>query len=113
MTNDKLVANTEKNNTQDFSWGFWFTLPIYPFGKRRTIRQEVIKDSIWTFDQLQGFLSVLVPIRMTVIKLNAEGLLIYAPVAPTIECIRLLHEIVAIHGDIKYIYFMPGKKLQM
>ena len=103
VANDKLVANTEKNNTRDFSWDFWFTLPIYPFGKRRTIRQEVIKDSIWTFDQLQGIFYVVVPIRMTVIKLSAGGLLIYAPVAPTRECIRLLHELVSLYGDVKYI----------
>ena len=92
MANDELVTDSEKNNLQDFSWNFWFTLPIYPFGKRRTIRQEVVKGSLWTFDQLQGIFYVVVPIRMTVVKLNAGGLLVYAPNAPTRECIRLLQE---------------------
>ncbi|MEM9927471.1 MAG: DUF4336 domain-containing protein [Cyanobacteria bacterium P01_D01_bin.50] len=93
----------QPNNSQDYSWRFWFTLPIYPFGKRRTIRKEVVKDTIWTFDQLQGIFYVVVPIRMTVVKLNEGGLLVYAPVAPTPECVRLVEELVAEHGEVKYI----------
>ncbi|MEA5572482.1 DUF4336 domain-containing protein [Calothrix sp. UHCC 0171] len=93
----------EVKNSQDFSWQFWFTLPIYPFGKRQTIRREVIKNTIWTFEQIQGIFYVIVPIRMTVVKLNEGGLLVYAPVAPTPECIRLVNELVAEHGEVKYI----------
>jgi hypothetical protein len=88
---------------QDFSWSFWPAVPIYPYGKRRTLRNEVVKDSIWTFDQLQGIFYVVVPIRMTVIKLEEGGLLIYAPVAPTSECIRLVKELVIKYGEVKYI----------
>jgi hypothetical protein len=87
----------------DFEWPFWPTVPLYPYGVRQTIRQELVKDTVWTFDQLQGIVYVVVPIRMTVVKLEAGGLLIYAPVAPTPECIRLLKELVAVHGDVKYI----------
>jgi hypothetical protein len=90
-------------NPRDWSWSYWFTLPLYPYGKRRTLRQEVIKDTIWTFDQMQGIFYVVVPIRMTVVKLEKGGLLVYAPVAPTPECIRLVKELVAEHGDVKYI----------
>jgi hypothetical protein len=89
--------------SKDWSWPFWPVLPIYPFGRRRTLRKEVVKDTIWTFDQLQGIFYVVVPIRMTVVKLEAGGLLIYAPIAPTPECIRLVKELVAEHGDVKYI----------
>lgn len=88
---------------QDWSWPFWPALPLYPYGRRRTLRQEVVKDTVWTFDQLQGIIYVTVPIRMSVVKLEDGGLLIYAPVAPTPECIRLLKELVAEHGDVKYI----------
>lgn len=88
---------------QDFSWGWWPLVPLYPFGKRRTIRQEVVEDSVWTFDQLQGIFYVVVPIRMTVVKLESGGLLVYAPVAPTRECVRLVEELVAAHGDVKHI----------
>jgi hypothetical protein len=93
----------EQIQVQDFSWQFWPIVPIYPYGQRRTIRKEVIKDTIWTFDQLQGIFYVVVPIRMTVIKLEKGGLLVYAPVAPTGECTRLLNELVTKYGDIKYI----------
>ncbi len=93
----------EQIHPQDFGWLFWPVVPIYPYGQRRTIRKEVIKDTIWTFDQLQGIFYVVVPIRMTVVKLKKGGLLVYAPVAPTGECVRLLNELVAEHGDIKYI----------
>ncbi len=93
----------QPKNSQDHSWRFWATVPIYPYSKRRTICKEVLKDTIWTFDQLQGIFYVVVPIRMTIIKLKSGGLLVYAPVAPTPECIRLVRELVARHGDVKYI----------
>ncbi|MDP8963947.1 MAG: DUF4336 domain-containing protein [Cyanobacteriota bacterium] len=88
---------------RDISWLFWPAVPLYPYGRRQTLRTEVVKDTVWTFDQLQGILYVVVPIRMSVIKLESGGLLIYAPVAPTRECIRLVQELVAEHGDVKYI----------
>ncbi|WP_052055607.1 DUF4336 domain-containing protein [Myxosarcina sp. GI1] len=88
---------------RNYSWKLWPIVPIYPYGKRRTIRHEVIKDTIWTFDQIQGIFYVVVPIRMTVVKLANGGLLVYAPVAPTPECIRLVRELVEEHGDVKYI----------
>ena len=100
-------ANTESNrrsqNSQDYHWRFWTNVPIYPYSKRRTIRQEVLKDTIWTFDQLQGIFYVVVPIRMTIIRLEAGGLLVYAPVAPTGECIRLVRELEERYGEVKYI----------
>ena len=98
-----MKTQGQKNNSGEYSWRFWFTLPIYPFGKRRTIRKEVVRNTVWTFDQLQGIFYVVVPIRMTVVKLEEGGLLVYAPVAPTPECIKLVEELVAEHGDIKYI----------
>lgn len=98
-----MEAQQQLANLRDFSWSFWYTLPIYPFGKRQTIRKEVVKDTVWTFDQIQGIFYVVVPVRMTVVKLREGGLLVYAPVAPTPECIRLITELVEKHGDIKYI----------
>lgn len=90
-------------HSQDWSWPFWPTVPLYPYGQRRTLRQEVVPDTIWTFDQLQGILYVVVPIRMTVVRLETGGLLVYAPIAPTPECIRLINELVAQYGDVLYI----------
>jgi len=97
---------------RDLSWHFWLAVPLYPYGKRRTLRTEVIKDTIWTFDQLQGILYTVVPIRMTVVKLEAGGLLVYAPVAPTTECIRLVKELEAKHGDVKYIILPTASGLE-
>lgn len=91
------------DRSEDWSWPFWPAVPLYPYGRRRTLRTEVVKDTIWTFDQIQGILYVVVPIRMTVVKLETGGLLVYAPIAPTPECIRLIKELVAEHGDIEYI----------
>jgi hypothetical protein len=88
---------------RNLAWRFWFTVPLYPYGKRQTLRREVLKDTIWTFDQIQGILYVTVPIRMTVVKLETGGLLVYAPVAPTPECIELVKELMAEHGAVKYI----------
>ena len=88
---------------KDISWSFWPIVPIYPYGQRKTIRREIVKDAVWTFEQIQGIFYVIVPIRMTVIKLAEGGLLVYAPVAPTKECLRLVKELVKQHGEIKYI----------
>ncbi|NES96280.1 MAG: DUF4336 domain-containing protein, partial [Desertifilum sp. SIO1I2] len=88
---------------QDWAWPLWPVVPLYPYGRRRTLRQEVLKDKIWTFEQSQGILYVVVPIRMSAIALESGGLLIYAPVAPTPECIRLVRELEAQHGEVQAI----------
>jgi hypothetical protein len=87
----------------DWAWPLWPLLPIYPFSQRQTLRQEVVPGQIWTFDQLQGILYVVTPIRMTVIKLRSGGLLVYAPVAPTPECVALMEELIAEHGAVQHI----------
>ncbi len=90
-------------NPSDWRWPFWPLVPLYPYGNRRTLRTEIVKDTIWTFDQVQGIFYVVVPIRMTVVRLAGGGLLVYAPIAPTRECVRLLQELEAQHGQVKYI----------
>ncbi len=96
----------------DFSWPFWPLVPLYPYGQRRTLRREILKDRIWTFDQVQGILYVIVPIRMIVVRLDQGGLLIYAPVAPTPECLRLLQELIKDHGEVKYIIHPTASGLE-
>lgn len=88
---------------QDRAWPFWPLVPLYPYGQRATLRREILADQVWTFEQVQGILYVVVPIRMTVIRLAAGGLLVYAPIAPTRECIALMRELEAAHGPVKYI----------
>lgn len=90
-------------DSQKYRWRFWATVPIYPYSKRYTIRREVLKNTIWTFDQLQGIFYVVVPIRMTVVKLKFGGLLVYAPVSPTQQCVNLVRELEELHGEVTYI----------
>jgi hypothetical protein len=90
-------------SAQDWSVPFWPLLPLYPYGQRRTLRRELVKDTLWVFEQIQGILYVVVPVRMTVVRLAAGGLLVYAPVAPTKECVGMLRELEAVHGAVKYI----------
>ncbi len=106
---NKLIwyeMGTEMGQNQvnsQWAWKFWWTLPIYPFGQRRTLKTEVIPGQLWTLEQLQGLFYVVTPIRMTVVRLAAGGLLVYAPIAPTPECIEMMNELVNAYGDVKYI----------
>lgn len=88
------------------NWPLWYVLPIAPYQKRKTLMKEIVPGKVWTFDQLQGILYVIVPIRMTVIKLEntpGGGLFVYAPVAPTGECLSMLRALEAEHGSVKHI----------
>jgi Domain of unknown function (DUF4336) len=100
------------NQPRDWSWSFWLAVPLYPYGRRRTICREVVKDTVWTFEQLQGILYTIVPIHMTVVRLSAGGLFVYAPVAPTNECVRLVNELVTKYGDVKYIILPTSSGLE-
>ena len=87
---------------RDSSWPLWPALPVAPYSRRKTIRRE-LRPGVWAFEQLIGIYYVHVPIRMTVIKMVSGGLFVYAPVAPTRECLTLLNELIDEHGPIKYI----------
>ena len=87
----------------DQAWPLWPIVPIYPYGQRRTLRREIIPGKLWLFEQVQGIFYVVVPIRMTVIKLAAGGLMAFSPVAPTRECVRMVRELEAEHGPVKYV----------
>ncbi len=87
----------------DQAWPLWPIVPIYPYGRRRTFVREIIPGKLWLFEQVQGIFYVVVPIRMTVIKLEAGGLLVFSPVAPTPECVRLVQALEAAHGAVKYV----------
>lgn len=89
--------------SNEWQWPFWPVVPLYPYGQRRTLIREVVPETIWVFEQIQGIFYVVVPIRMTVVRLAAGGLLVYAPVAPTPECLRLLRQLEATYGSVKAI----------
>ncbi len=87
----------------DQAWPLWPIVPIYPYGRRRTYVREIIPNKLWLFEQVQGIFYVVVPIRMTVVKLATGGLLVFSPVAPTRECVRLVQALEAVHGPVKYV----------
>jgi hypothetical protein len=43
-------------NPADQRWGFWPLLPLYPYGRRRTLLSELIPGQLWSLEQLQGCL---------------------------------------------------------
>ncbi len=88
---------------KESEWPLWPALPVAPYRRRKTIRQEVVPGQVWTFDQLIGIYYVQLPIRMTVVKLQEGGLFVYAPVAPTAECLALLRPLIDAHGPVKSI----------
>ena len=82
---------------------YWWALPLAPYGSKATAMNEVVPGQVWTFDQLQGLLDVLVNVRMTVVALANGGLWVHNPVAPTQELMDMLAPIVAKHGPVKHI----------
>lgn len=92
---------TRENDPTDY--GLWGILPIGTYKKKKTIRETIVEDEIWTFDQKFGILNVQVPVRMTIIRLSEGGLFIYDPIAATQECLGLVQELVDSYGPIKHI----------
>eukprot|EP00242_Pyramimonas_sp_CCMP2087_P007888 CAMPEP_0198223474 /NCGR_PEP_ID=MMETSP1445-20131203/92679_1 /TAXON_ID=36898 /ORGANISM="Pyramimonas sp., Strain CCMP2087" /LENGTH=429 /DNA_ID=CAMNT_0043902317 /DNA_START=170 /DNA_END=1459 /DNA_ORIENTATION=+ len=103
MCKSSVAAAKPRTSAADTRYGWWFAEPLAGLANRKTLRYEVVPRTIWTFEQLQGTLGVLVNIRMTVVALKDGGLWVHAPVAPTVECVRLLRELEASYGDVKYI----------
>ena len=84
--------NADKVSTQRWFW--WPLLPLYPYGRKRTLFTELIHGEIWSFEQLQGLYYVAVPVRLTLVKVPG-GLMIFNPLPPTkelLEKINLLEE---------------------
>ncbi|KAL6745998.1 hypothetical protein V8C86DRAFT_2957901 [Haematococcus lacustris] len=85
----------EKRPSQFYAFITGFPFPLGPAFQRKTVRYEVERGTIWTFEQTQALelFDVYTPVRMTVIKLKSGGLWVHAPVAPTEECVRLVKEL--------------------
>ena len=59
-------------------------LPLYPYGRRRSVFSELIPGQLWSLEQLQGVYYVAVPVRLTVAKVPG-GLMLVNPLPPTGE----------------------------
>ena len=92
-------------------WPWWPLLPLYPYGRRRTLLRELVAGQVWSFEQLQGVWYVAVPIRMTVLRLR-DGLLLHAPVAPTAELLEELRQLERRHGPVRSIVLPTASGLE-
>ena len=70
-------------------------LPLSPESveRRKTILKEIVKDEIWTLDQVQGIINVNVPVRCTIVRLKNGELWVHNPVGPTAEMISMVKDI--------------------
>jgi hypothetical protein len=94
-------AGTREVDPTDY--GLWGILPLGPYKKKKTVKETIVPNKVWTLEQKFGILDVQVPLRMTVVKMSDGGLFVYDPIAATPECIDFVREIVAEHGPVKHI----------
>jgi hypothetical protein len=103
--------STPPARAADQRWPWWPLLPLYPYGRRRTLVRELIPDQLWSFEQLQGIFYVAVPIRMTVARVRG-GLMLYAPVAPTAEVLAALRDLEGRCGPVRSIVLPTASGLE-
>lgn len=107
-----LSAGTEAKAAEegDYVYPEWLTLPLAPYARRRTLLKEIVPNEVWTLDQIFGTFYVYVPIRATVLKVK-DGLLVYAPVAATKECLSMIKDLEKKHGPVRWI-LLPSKAVE-
>uniref|UniRef100_A0A0G4GKI2 DUF4336 domain-containing protein n=1 Tax=Chromera velia CCMP2878 TaxID=1169474 RepID=A0A0G4GKI2_9ALVE len=71
----------------------YFALLWKPYLTGRATQRRQVQENVWVFEQRLGFLNVSEITRMTAIRTQTGGLFIYAPVAPTGECVSLLEDL--------------------
>ncbi|WP_320667779.1 DUF4336 domain-containing protein [Prochlorococcus sp. MIT 1307] len=93
------------------NWAWWPLLPLYPYGRRNTLFNELIPNQIWGFEQLQGLYYVAVPVRLTVVKVPG-GLMLVNPLPPTEELLRSLNKLEKEHGPVQTIVLPTASGLE-
>lgn len=93
-TADDEQDQRSKRRDRKYSLATGFPFPLGPFSERQTLRTKLM-PGMWAFEQPQNLAgsNVHTNIRMTAIELSSGGLLIYAPIAPTRECVALVKEL--------------------
>ena len=87
-------------------------MPTFPYGKRQSRFTELISSQAWAVEQLHGIWYVAVPIRMTILKLDQGGLLLYSPLAPTQEVIEFICQLEQSYGHVKTIVLASSSGLE-
>ena len=98
-------------NPADQRWGFWPLLPLYPYGRRRTVFRELIPGQLWSLEQLQGVYYVAVPVRLTVAKVPG-GLMLVNPLPPTGEVRQAIAGLEQQHGPVRTIVLPTASGLE-
>jgi len=89
---------------KETTYGLWAALPLQPGSSERvTKRYDIVPGKIYGFEQVFGTLDVLVNIRMTVLAMKEGGLLVYAPIAATPQCVDMVRKLEEKHGEVKHI----------
>ncbi len=99
------------NSASEQKWKWWPLLPLYPYGRRRTIFRELVPNQIWSFEQLQGIYYVAVPVRLLVVRVKDE-LMIINPLPPTDELLRDIDVLVKNIGPVKTIVLPTASGLE-
>ena len=99
------------NAASEQKWKWWPLLPLYPYGRRRTIFRELVPNQIWSFEQLQGIYYVAVPVRLLVIRVKNE-LMIINPLPPTSELLREIDLLQKKIGPVKTIVLPTASGLE-
>jgi len=99
------------NIASEQKWRWWPLLPLYPYGRKRTIFRELIPNQVWSFEQLQGIYYVAVPVRLLVVRVK-KGLMIINPLPPTKELLRNLEILQKKMGPVKTIVLPTASGLE-
>ncbi len=110
MANQSEIK-VKKEPYSNQSWPWWPLLPLYPYGRRRTVFEELIPGNIWGFQQLQGLYYVAVPVRLTVVKVS-NGLMLINPLPPTSELLRGLSALEKQYGPVLTIVLPTASGLE-
>lgn len=62
----RTKTTSEEAGEDEQRWDLWLALPLQPGKRRVTRRRELVKNKIYSFEQLLGTLDVIVNQRMTV-----------------------------------------------
>ena len=99
------------NSRADQYWGFWPLLPLYPYGRRRTLFSELIPGQLWSLEQLRGVYYVAVPVRLTVAKVPG-GLMLVNPLPPTGEARQAIADLEQQYGPVRTIVLPTASGLE-
>ncbi len=99
------------NLASEQKWNWWPLLPLYPYGRKRTIFRELVPNQIWSFEQLQGIYYVAVPVRLLVVRVKNK-LMIINPLPPTEELLADIDILVKKIGPVTTIVLPTASGLE-